>query len=122
MALEAIGTVLDPFNLAGFRQTENDKRRTRLIKAQEEYAKVWNEGEKKGLPMELMGFPKPVVQILSAGGGFSGGGGGGGAGFIPPIVPSQSGGGAVSESDIQEEEKKAEEITRVITSTDYVQE
>ena len=124
MSLIDIGNFLDPLNLSELRQTENDKRRTRLVKAQNEYAKVWNEGQAKGLPMELLGYPKPVVQTEAAGMGGSGRSGGG-FGFLPPIVPSGSGGGAVSENDIEEEEKHAEnarETIRVITDADYVRE
>ena len=101
--------LVDPGNMLGTRKTPNEKRRDRLIAAQEKYAKIYREAEALGLPLEKMGFPKPVGQILAAGMGGTPGGGGFPA-FIPPIVPSQAGGGAVSEQEIEDELRRSEEL------------
>ena len=59
-----------------------------LKKAQEKYNFLWLTGQNKGLPMELLGYPKPKAVLTSS--GMGGGGGGGGPGFLPPSSASLS--------------------------------
>ena len=111
--LEGIDRVLDPLNLLGLRGTEADKRAIKLQNEKAKYRKLWNEGEKKGYPMELLGFPKPETELLSAGlGGGAGGAPIGGPSLLPPIVPTTS--ARTTESEVKEEEKKVEEIENTL--------
>ena len=108
--METVGAILDPLGLV---PTDRTRREARMLKAERKYRALWNEGNAKGYPMELLGFPRNVELL-------AGGLGGGPPGFpnIPTLGIFPTRGRPITDSDVKEEEKKVEMIEESLREID----
>lgn len=103
--MEFIRQALDPFNLAGLAP---DPTKDAYYKAVEEYKVEYYRAQKKGIPLDLLGYnpPKAIVKTAMFPGKFPGkfptGLGGGTKGLLPTEVPILNASGSLPQSALTE--------------------